>query len=72
MRGKALKEIHVILTETLACLRPGRAKELSAPLYNQSNKQNRVRRKHTNVRKETFRNNKTAPIVRRTERIYRV
>jgi hypothetical protein len=28
------KEIHVILTETLACFLPGRAKDLSAPLYN--------------------------------------
>ena len=27
------KEIHAILTETLACLLPGRAKDLSAPLY---------------------------------------
>jgi len=32
-QGKALKEIHVILTETLACFLPGRAKDLSAPLY---------------------------------------
>jgi len=27
------KEIHAILTEILACFFPGRAKELSAPLY---------------------------------------
>jgi len=27
------KEIHAILTETLACFLPGRAKDLSAPLY---------------------------------------
>ena len=33
LQGKALKEIHAILTETLACLLPGRAKHLSAPLY---------------------------------------
>jgi len=32
-QGKAPKEIHAILTETLACFRPGRAKALSAPLY---------------------------------------
>jgi len=33
MKGKALKEIYAILTETLACFLPGRAKDLSAPLY---------------------------------------
>ena len=33
LQGKAPKEVHVILTETLACFRPGRAKNLSAPLY---------------------------------------
>ena len=32
LQGKAPKEIHAILTETLACVRPGRAKDLSAPL----------------------------------------
>jgi len=32
LHGKAPKEIHAILTETLACFRPGRAKDLSAPL----------------------------------------
>jgi len=31
LQGKALKEIHAILTETLACFLPGRAKDLSAP-----------------------------------------
>ena len=31
-QGKAPKEIHAILTETLACFLPGRAKDLSAPL----------------------------------------
>jgi len=31
--GKAPKEIHAILTETLACFLPGWAKDLSAPLY---------------------------------------
>ena len=31
--GKAAKEIHAILTETLACFLPSRAKDLSAPLY---------------------------------------
>jgi len=32
LQGKALKEIHAILTETLPCFLPGRAKDLSAPL----------------------------------------
>jgi len=31
-QGKAPKEIHAILTETLACFLPGRAKNFSAPL----------------------------------------
>jgi len=30
---KAPKEIHAVLTETLACFFPGRAKDLSATLY---------------------------------------
>jgi len=33
LQGKALKEIHAILTETLACFLPGRAKDLFAPLH---------------------------------------
>ena len=33
LQGKAPKELHVILTETLACFLPCRAKELSVPLY---------------------------------------
>ena len=33
LQGKAPKEIHAILTETLACFLPGRAKGLAAPLY---------------------------------------
>jgi len=33
LQGKAPKEIHAILTGTLACFLPGRAKDLSAPLY---------------------------------------
>ena len=32
LQGKAPKEIHAILTGTLACFLPGRAKDLSAPL----------------------------------------
>jgi len=32
LQGKAPKEIHAILTETLACFLHGRAKDLSAPL----------------------------------------
>ena len=31
LRGKAPKEIHAIVTETLNCFLPGRAKDLSAP-----------------------------------------
>jgi len=31
LQGKAPKEIHTILTETLACFLPGRAKDLPAP-----------------------------------------
>jgi len=33
LQGKEPKEIHAILTGTLACFLPGRAKDLSAPLY---------------------------------------
>ena len=33
LQGKAPKEIHAILTETLACFLPGRTKDLSVPLY---------------------------------------
>ena len=33
LQGKTPKEIHAILTETLACFLPGRAKDLSAPQY---------------------------------------
>jgi len=33
LQDKAPKEIHAILTETLACFLPGRAKDLSSPLY---------------------------------------
>jgi len=32
LQGKVPKEVHAILTETLACFLPGWAKELSAPL----------------------------------------
>jgi len=34
LQCKAPKEIHAILTETLASFLPVRAKDLSAPLYN--------------------------------------
>ena len=34
LQGRAPKEIHAILTETLACFLPGQAKDLSAPLCN--------------------------------------
>ena len=33
LQGKAPKEIHAILRETLACFLPGQAKDLSGPLY---------------------------------------
>jgi len=33
LQGKAPKEIHAIVTETLACFLPGQAKDLSASLY---------------------------------------
>ena len=33
LQGHATKEIHAILTETLACFLPDRAKDLSAPLH---------------------------------------
>ena len=33
LQGKAPKEIHAILTETLACILPGRTKDLSASMY---------------------------------------
>jgi len=33
LQGNAPKEIHAILTETLACFLLGRSKDLSAPLY---------------------------------------
>jgi len=33
LQGKAPKEIHAIVRETLACFLPGQAKDLSAPLY---------------------------------------
>jgi hypothetical protein len=32
LQGKGPKEIHAVLTETLACFLPGRAKDLSASL----------------------------------------
>jgi len=33
LQGKAPKEIHAILTETVVCFLSGPAKDLSAPLY---------------------------------------
>ena len=38
LHGKAPKEIHAILTETLACFPPGRAKDLSALLWKKCRK----------------------------------
>jgi len=37
LQGEAPKEIHEILTETLACFVPGRAKDLSASLVKATN-----------------------------------
>jgi len=34
MQGRAPKEIHAILTETLACFLPGRAEDLISTPYN--------------------------------------
>jgi len=34
LKGKAPDKIRDILTETLTCFLPGRAKDLSAPRYN--------------------------------------
>jgi len=34
LQGKSPKEIHTILTETLTYFLPGRAKDLSTPMYN--------------------------------------
>jgi len=42
LQGKMPKEIHAILTETLACFLPGRAKDLSAPLYSKQVQHNVV------------------------------
>jgi len=39
LQGKAPKEIHAILTETLDCFLPRRANDLSAPLYKNHNLQ---------------------------------
>ena len=38
------EEIHAILTQTLACFLPGRAKDLSAPLYYTEHMQGAVRK----------------------------
>ena len=35
-QGKELREIHAILTETLACFLPGKGKDLSAPNISES------------------------------------
>jgi len=57
LQGKAPKEIHAILIETLACFLPGRAKELSAPLYKpiifkNENLDNNLSRKLSDMRSE--------------------
>jgi len=36
LQGKAPKEIHAVLTETLVCFLPGWAENVSAPLYTSS------------------------------------
>jgi len=40
LQGKAPKEIHAILTETLACFLPGRANDLSAQQYHSDSAKN--------------------------------
>ena len=42
-QGNAPKEIYDILTETLACFLPGRAKDLSASLYSNRSLYNPVK-----------------------------
>ena len=42
LQGKALKEIHAILTEILACFISVRAKDLSATLYLDTTIHNRI------------------------------
>jgi len=60
LQSKAPKEIHAILTETLACFLPGPAKDLPAPLYTycwvrllacHQKSQNRAERNSTTVLK---------------------
>jgi hypothetical protein len=55
LQGKTPKEIHAILTETLACFLPGRAKDLSAPLYNVMNKARFMFRRKSRVTHTTAR-----------------
>ena len=45
-------EIHAILTETLACFLPGRAKDLPAPLYNYTYYQNTQAYTHPHITKQ--------------------
>ena len=54
--GNAPKEIYAILTETLACFLPGRAKDLSASLYNKKCFKKKFQRKskHTVDIQELF------------------
>jgi hypothetical protein len=42
LQGKALKDIHTILTETLACFLPGGAKDLPAALYHMPTQQSNI------------------------------
>jgi hypothetical protein len=63
LQGKAPKEIHATLTETLACFIPGRAKDLSAPLYRGADKslarsERKQARKH--VREARFQQHRDA------------
>jgi len=57
LQGKAPKKIHAILTQTLASFLPGRAKDLSAPLYNQTTHWNSEGLPHNHKfhRRENFR-----------------
>jgi len=49
LQGKVPKEIHAILTETLACLLPGRAKNLSSSLYDERHGAKNGFAQHTHI-----------------------
>ena len=51
LQGKAPKEIHAILTETLACFLPDRAKDLSASMYIFESANDKTYNAHVHVRR---------------------